>query len=195
VNTGGGLARIDAQQGRLAGRVQLPTGNHHALALSRDERTAYVTSSSLRADVDPAKVDILAVDLARKRVTAKIPVNHGGISGLEMAPDGRRIYASHFPQAQGVPNIVSVIDPAAGSVTGTVSVQGRSTGLALALDGRRIYVLNESGMLQVVDTASGKAIANTTVGRETTGMAVSPDGRRAYVTDEGEEQLVVVAIG
>ncbi|MFC6929053.1 YncE family protein [Actinomadura yumaensis] len=175
--------------------MQLPTGHHNTLALSRDERTAYVPSSSLRADVDPTKVDILAVDLARKRVTAKIPVNHGGIFALEMAPDGRRIYTSHFPRAQGVPNVVSVVDPAAGSVTGTLSVQGRSTGLALAPDGRRIYVLNESGMLQVIDTASGKAIASTTVGRDTTGMTLSPDGRRAYITDEGEEQLVVVAIG
>ena len=66
-----------------------------------------------------------------------------------MTPDGRRIYASHFPRDKTSSNAMSLIDTA----TNSVPVNGRSIDVAMAPDGRRVYVTDGGeGQLSVVAT-------------------------------------------
>jgi YVTN family beta-propeller protein len=66
--------------------------------------------------------------------------------------------------------------------------------LAVSPDGRRLYVVCESGdSLIVVDAAGGKVIGEIPVGRRPHGVAVSPDGKTIYVSNRMSGSLSVIS--
>ena len=79
---------------------------------------------------------------------------------------------------------VSVIDTAAGNVIDTVAVYGKPAGVAVAPDGRRVYVSTpEAKGIAVLDTRSNKVVANISVSSGSLGIAVDRKGRRVFVAD------------
>lgn len=123
--------------------------------------------------------------------------------GLAVGEDGRAWVAT----AEGV----AVVDTASrerlalipyrtdtGPVT-TGEYRGGGMGVALAPDGRRVYVgvnvPGGNGTLEVVDTAALKVTDVVPVGRRPFDVDVSRDGSEVYATDHDSFDVTVVAAG
>jgi len=93
-------------------------------------------------------------------------------------------------------NSVSVIDTATHppSVVATIPVGSSSGGVAVAPDGKRVYVANFDGSLVwVIDTATNMVVAIVPVGNAPLGVAVNPDGKHVYVGNSGDLSVIDTA--
>ena len=77
-------------------------------------------------------------------------------------------------------NTVSVIDTATNNVTAMIPVGNHPMGVAVTLDGKKVYVTNFFG-ISVIDATKNKVTATIPVGNAPRGVAISPDGKRVYV--------------
>ena len=120
--------------------------------------------------------------------------------GMQLSPDGKRLYVALSGSAIAGPGVdestlpppdrrfdgIGVIDVSANRLLGILPGGTDPETLALAPDGRTIYVANEDGMqLSAIDLASGKVRASARIGVEPEGVAVRPDGKVVYVACEG----------
>lgn len=77
---------------------------------------------------------------------------------------------------------VDVIDPVTNKVVGVIEGIEVNHGVAVAPDGRRIYVSDEAeSTLDVVDSTTLKVTQRIPLSGHPNNIAVSPDGRRVYV--------------
>ena len=161
-------------------------------------------SREARAALGDPNVDeansVFVVDVARPKapaVTLRIKTGLaigaalGGSSpaGLAIAPGGDTLYVSNATN-----DTVEAWDLAAGRRRWSAALAPAPYlaalrgvlpfGLALAPDGKRLYVA-ESGLnaLGVLDAASGAVLGHLPTGWYPAGVAVSPDGRRVYVSN------------
>ena len=76
-------------------------------------------------------------------------------------------------------NNVTVIDTITNKVVTTIEVGLAPSGVAVAPDGTKVYVANETvnGTVSVIDTATNAVSATIAVGNNPIGVAVKPDGR------------------
>ncbi len=77
-------------------------------------------------------------------------------------------------------NSVSVIDTATSKVTAMIPVGDDPRGVAVTLDGKKVYVTNYYN-ISVIDATKNKVTATIPVGNYPSGVAVSPDGKRVYM--------------
>ncbi|AKB50848.1 cell surface protein [Methanosarcina barkeri str. Wiesmoor] len=77
-------------------------------------------------------------------------------------------------------NNISVIDTATNKVTAMIPVGSQLGGVAITLDGKKVYVTNYYN-ISVIDATKNKVTATIPVGNYPSGVAVSPDGKRIYV--------------
>ena len=95
---------------------------------------------------------------------------------------------------------VSVIDTATNAVTAVISVGNTPRGVAVSLDGSRVYVANacagsscSNGTVSVIDTATNAVTGSAIpVGNTPLGVAVSPDGSRVYVANANSSTVSVI---
>ena len=91
-------------------------------------------------------------------------------------------------------NTVSVIDTATNTVTATVVVGSRPEGVAVAPDGKFVYVANfGSNNVSVIAAAGNTVTATVAVGSFPIGVAVTPDGKFVYVANNGSNNVSVIA--
>src|SRR5438874_6948807 len=77
---------------------------------------------------------------------------------------------------------VHIIDPATNKIVGVISGIEVNHGVAVAPDGSRIYISDESqSMLDVTDAKSLQVIKKIPLSGHPNNIAISPDGRRVYV--------------
>jgi YVTN family beta-propeller protein len=99
-----------------------------------------------------------------------IEVSHGATS----APDGSRFYISNEPD-----HSLDVVDAASLKVTKQIGLTGRPNNIAIAKDGRRVYVAvaEAPGAVDVIDTASLERVKSIPVKGNVHNTYVTPDGR------------------
>jgi YVTN family beta-propeller protein len=176
---GGSLSRFGPDS---EARPLIEDGRAQSLTLTRDNRTAYVTGYD--------DGNLLAVDLDRGRVTARIPVGNGP-DGVALSPDERTAYVVNIED-----DAVSVIDLPTRSAVATIGVGDRPISVAVHPDGRTAYVTNnESRSVSVIDTATLAVVGQLPVGNLPEAVAVAPDGRRAYVVNSGDATMSVLDTG
>jgi len=91
-------------------------------------------------------------------------------------------------------NTVSVIDLSTRSVTHTIPVGVRPTGVAVTPDGSRVYVANyDSHTVSVISTETNTVIATIPVSGWSYGVAVTPDGSHVYVADHHASNVSVIS--
>ena len=94
---------------------------------------------------------------------------------------------------------VSVVDTAAGAVVQTVGVGAKPAGVAVAADGRHVYVTNPEGRsVSILERRDGRlsAVAEVPAGAGPLGIAVSPRDGRVFVADwYGDTVAVLDAAG
>jgi YVTN family beta-propeller protein len=88
---------------------------------------------------------------------------------------------------------VSVIDAETNSVTATVPVGERPSGVVAHPDGSRVYVANRnSDNLSVIDTTTNEVIATVPVAGGPFGLDMNSDGSRLYVGNRNTQSVQVV---
>jgi YVTN family beta-propeller protein len=115
----------------------------------------------------------------------------GCASDVVVSPDGRHLYAAHNQVTDGGANgVVSVIDIACATTVATVPVNDVA-GLAISLDGSRLYAVScdrrsdyqyPAGRLTIIDTASHSVVKTIAVGACPETVTASPDGAYLCIT-------------
>jgi hypothetical protein len=90
--------------------------------------------------------------------------------------NGSRLFASDFGDYQ-----VYEIDAATNAVLRSFPVPGKPQGVAVSVDGSRLFVAREDGDIAIVDLASGVVSGTVTGSGPGFGLAISPDGQVLYM--------------
>nr|WP_156368881.1 YncE family protein [Methylobacterium sp. Leaf100] len=116
---------------------------------------------------------------------AAIPVGKGPAQ-VAAGPDGR-LYLAHSDT-----HTVSVVDGPSGAVLARLPFAGQPFGVAVAPDGRSLFVGDWSGARVVrLSTATGAVEGSVGVGRDPAGLVLDTRGR-LYVADRESRQVSVV---
>lgn len=120
--------------------------------------------------------------------SAADPVYHSPMA-LVADAGGKTLYV-----AESTANQVTEIDTASGAVRRTIVVPDPPSGLALATDGKILYVAGSApkGRIHVIDLASGKVTASLPVGHTPLSPVLSPDGKRLYVCNQFNNEIAVL---
>ncbi|QIM18191.1 helix-turn-helix domain-containing protein [Leucobacter coleopterorum] len=143
-----------------------------AVVVSPDAKTVYFNSPTAEAVFE---VDAESAALVR---TIPLGVNAGFIGGplLALDPSGSHLYVA------GVNGVVSRIDTATGTVTGSIDVGGQLGGVATSQDGATVFVAGwADNTLVELDAATMTVTRTTPVDNDPQGLQVSPDGASLYI--------------
>jgi len=165
-----------------------PTGTKLVLsAPARSSETGttgeYRTKVEIHDLADPTK--ITATTLSDERVDA-----------LAETADGSAIVAASSTlgyQQRKAANTLSMIDPGTGKVITSLPLPAAAIAMALAPDGRRVYLTDRSSSLLVLDRATGSTVASVPLGGQAKGLAVSSDGRQVFVAGSTGLNIVETA--
>src|SRR5579885_3282702 len=184
----GSVSVIDTTQGKVIATIQTPAGPH-GLTASPDGRFIYV------ACLDGQALAVIDTDTNSLARTLTLPANTRPYS-VVLGKEGRYLYVTdNFAGRVLVVDTTKLHDPARAVVGGAAAGQTPVL-LAIAPDGKRLYVTNSGGSLTVLNLASNplhpKLVATVPVGRSPHGVAVSPDGRYVVVANIVSGDLSVV---
>ena len=170
VSEGFGLFAIDANHEAL---FSIPTESQGRVALSPDERIAYVTEERHNR--------LVVLDLVARVPVDTISVGERPID-VAITPDGRKLYVANADSRD-----VSVIDVERGEIAGAVVIGGVPGEIGITKDGARAYVTNvDRGVVSVLDLESDQVAGGIQLsGDSARGLAFSPDGRTLYVASTG----------
>ena len=161
-------------------RIDLsPNEGPHGLVWLSDGRLVATTERSQSLTI----VDTRAGD----RVTS-VPTGQQGTHMVVVSPDRRRAYTANIPAGT-----VTVIDLQAGRKLRDIPVGGRPEGIALAREGRELWVGDlEGARVQAFDTRSFERLAEVRTGETPIRVMASPDGRWIVTSNLGAGSLTVI---
>ena len=88
---------------------------------------------------------------------------------------------------------VQVVDTVRGKVLATARTGGRTTGVAVAPDGRLVYVVNGwTGVISAIDPETGVVVDRLSTGIQLGQAVMTPDGARLYVTGASDGGVIAV---
>jgi YVTN family beta-propeller protein len=133
------------------------------------------------------------VDTTTNTVSATLPIT---VVDVAFSADGARAYVLD------VLRNITVLDAARGTVIGTIrDLPGRPVDLAVAHDGRHLFVTHSGssdGVLDavsVVDAASSVVVRGLPLTITPSAAALSSDGRSLVVADDYTDKVLVLDIG
>jgi YVTN family beta-propeller protein len=150
--------------------------------------------------------ELSVIDARSRAVVATLPLGKRP-RGMQLSPDGQRLYVALSGSPIGGPHVdesrlpppdkqadgIGVVDVAGLRLLRVLRGVSDPEQLALSPDGRKLYVASEdTGTAVVLDEADGRVLATLTVGHEPEGIAISPDGRWVYVASEAEDEISVI---
>ncbi len=189
------LGLIDPQTNRQVAQVAENGVTGHEVIASADGRTAYVPIYGDSGVGKPGSdgQHLVAIDLASRAIKATLDFGHGVRPHCPMINprDGLLYVTTELDQT------VSVIDPAAMKVVGTVPTgQPESHMLAITRDGKRGYTSNVGpGTVSVLDLEGRKLLKVIEVSKYSQRIALSPDDKYAFTSDQRNPRLAVINTG
>ena len=161
---------IDTENLVELGRVDL--GRHpRGVAIASDSRSAYVTvMGAERIDV----IDLERLEVVDTLVGAGITPRH-----IILSPDESVLYSSNH-----LMDTVRKIDLSTGELLDTVRTGTQTRTMAMADDGRSLYVVNyRDGTFSKVATEDMSVVQTVSIGGRPIGVAYDPSSRRVWVAD------------
>jgi DNA-binding beta-propeller fold protein YncE len=188
------LKRLDPAT--LTERSSIAVGRYcdGPLGMSPDGRTLYAVVGDPKAAASgpSAAWSLVVIDTASGVVSRRLPVADGdAVYGLAVTSEGSRVLAV---TASGGSSVVSVIDPAAGTVTAS-GPMARGCGLAVDPRGRLAFVggvapTGGPGLL-VLDVATLKPVATLPAATFITQVAANPVDGTVYTDGTGGDAVEV----
>lgn len=185
---GNTVSVIDTAQGKVINTITTPPGPH-GLTASADGRFIYIACLNGQALV---VIDTQTNTLAQ---TLMLPANTHPYSAV-LGKEGRYLYITdNFFGRVLVVDTTKLRDPAQAVIGGSPAGQ-QPVLIAIAPDGKRLYVTNSGGNLSVLDLSGDPThphlLATVPVGRSPHGVAISPDGRYVVVANILSATLSVI---
>ena len=178
------LAAIDTFTNSVVATIPVGLGAF-GVAVNPASTRAYVTNQFSCSG--PPGDSVSVVDTATNTVVAEVSVGTRP-KGIVVTPDGTRVYVANNcgdttcgSCASSTVNTLSVIDTATNTVTETLSGVPNPGGLAIAPDGKRLYVA-AALLVAVLDTATNSVIGTVPLPDDVFGIAINPTGTRVYAT-------------
>ena len=149
------------------------------MALAPDGKTLYATNSGTSA------LTIVDIESGQAR-TVSLADTSEGLYGVAATAD--KIFTTDIAGSR-----VLVLSPQ-GHITGRISVPPKPRSLALAPDGKTLYVTSmDTGRLTAIDVDGATVSRSIDLGVSGTfAIAPSPDGRQLYLTAHQEGSLLIV---
>ena len=149
------------------------------MALAPDGKTLYATNSGTSA------LTIVDIESGQAR-TVSLADTSEGLYGVAATAD--KIFTTDIAGSR-----VLVLSPQ-GHITGRISVPPKPRSLALAPDGKTLYVTSmDTGRLTAIDVDGATVSRSIDLGVSGTfAIAPSPDGRQLYLTAHEEGSLLIV---
>jgi DNA-binding beta-propeller fold protein YncE len=181
---------VDPRSGKLLTAVNVGV-NGHEIAVSKDERTAYVPIYSNTGVGKPGTngqmIDV--IDLHSAKVIREIDLGHPvRPHKVLLAPDGDLYVSAELDHA------IDIVDPSRNTVVGQIPTGADGSHIfAVSPDWSRAYTANVlSGSVSVLDLKSRKLIKIIPLTHRVQRMAVSIDGRYAFTSDNEQPRVAVV---
>jgi YVTN family beta-propeller protein len=178
------IGRYDPASRRVDWIVGLGQNRTHMLVVTKDESRVFTSN------VNSNSISILDRNKdgdASGWIETTISVGNGP-EGFDVSPDGKQLWAANSHEGT-----VSIIDPAARKVTGTLDLRTkRSNRLKFTPDGKLVLISDlGSGDLVVVDGATRKELTRLNLGHGAAGILIVPDSSRAYVAVSPDNRVAV----
>ena len=171
VSRGAQVEVLDVDSGRRVGHVA-PTKGVHGIAIAPDLGRGYTSNGGDRT--------VTMFDTATLATLANIGPT--GVKPDAIAYDAatKRVYVCNGSPESGD---ISVIDAAAGKITGSIPVGGKLEELALDGAGKLFVNVEDKNLLAAVDLATGKVTARWPIapGEEATGLAFDAKNHRLFL--------------
>jgi YVTN family beta-propeller protein len=151
------------------------------VAFAPGAKTVYVTCET--------NGDIFAIDVQSNKVAAHftVPTRPRNVVFL---PDGSKGFIPSESSGQ-----LSIFDAVENKVLKTVRLPAgsRPMGLAMSLDGKKLYATTgRGGTVLVIDTSTLQAIHSIPVGKRPWGIALSPDGHRLFAANGPSNDISII---
>jgi hypothetical protein len=176
---------MDAAQGKIVDKINLPTDVARTLVLSPDKSKLYASTVKDNS--------IVTIDLATRKVTDSFPLNTGNtnyrVGGLAIEPSGKMLYSIATPIVKQIdhfdvnPPVFVTIDLAARKITRMVPFpkdepvpNSYRRSIKVSPDGKLLYLFGEN--IQVYSTTDFKPVKtielSKTTDPATDGLSLSP---------------------
>lgn len=185
---------VDFREGRVVGSIPTNHPASHMLAMTADARRIYTSNI---ADGTVSELDVPGRKFIREFTVAP------QVEGIAVTPGGEQVWVGSN-QAK----TVTILDPQAGNVAGTMSGFGLPYRLAVTPDSRTVVIADPpNAVVHIVDRASRtdratvkipadevKATAEFPGSPSPEGVTLSRDGRTAFVALQGSSRVAIIDI-
>jgi YVTN family beta-propeller protein len=174
------ISILDLQQPQATRRIELaPHSRPHGVAWYAADRIAVTAEGSH---------SLLLVDPRDGRIVRAIPTGQETSHMVVVDAAARRAYVTSIGSGT-----TSVIDLEAGTRLADIATGRDSEGLALAPDGREVWVAARAeDTIAIIDAGTLEVTARLAVPGVPIRIAMTPDGRTALVTCAGGSELAVI---
>jgi DNA-binding beta-propeller fold protein YncE len=175
---GGDVAVLDTTTGKedAIGVAATAGTTAECVRVSPDGRRLYVAANG------PSAAELVVIDTQSKRVLNTVEIG-SPIRDIALSPDGAIAYVGSCSPDFGA--VLDVLETRTGAIANTYKIgeiAGYLTQLELSRDGRRAYLVGESGVT-VWSTATYDVIGSIVTGAQPSCATESPDGNRLYMAD------------
>ena len=175
---GGDVAILDTTTGKedAIGIAATAGTAAECVRVSPDGRRLYVAANG------PFAAELVVIDSQSKRVLNTVEIG-SPIRDIALSPDGATAYVGSCGPDFGA--VLDVLETRTGAIANTYKIgeiAGYLTQLALSRDGRRAYLVGDSGVT-VWSTATHDVVGSIVTGAQPSCATESPDGNRLYIAD------------
>ncbi len=153
-----------------------------ALAETSDSSAIVAAGSTAGYGKQKAANTLSLINPRTGRVTRSAPLA-APVIAMALSPGGDRIYLTDRSSA------LQVLDTATAARVATVPIGSQANGLAVAKDGRHVYVAGTTGV-KTVDTTTNTVVATVGLRNSPSGIALTPDGTTAVVITSSDNHAV-----
>ena len=157
-----------------------------AIAIARDETTAYVVDGAPHSGITPIA---LATGMAGSLISVTSP------GAIAITPDSTTAYVTGVRGSPPFGGVVRPITLATDTPLGPIPVGSDPDAIAITPDGATAYVADAgSGTVTPITLATDTPQTSISVGQDPTAIAITPDGATAYVADAGSGTVTPITL-